>query len=177
MTQRRFGRTWLSLMAILVVIVSLAIIGCDGDDDEANCTDLQGLTFNIPAGTLSAQAATLVFGQCAGNTVPFTLTLADGTVINGTATITSIVGEIEQILVNGVAQDSVDLGGELGVVEVGDTVIIADEVEIEEQDGQTIIRFIRGDLTITFTFAEGDTGSTGTTGSGGTATGTGTDEG
>jgi len=99
-------RGLLSFTAILVMILSLAVMGCSddggGDDDntvtinaeefgltQQNAAALAGQVFTFPATLfdgLAGQTATLTFGP-AGTT--FTLVIADGAPINGTITYAS----------------------------------------------------------------------------------------
>jgi hypothetical protein len=97
MRQRNFRSSLLGLMALLVLVCSLALIGCDddgGDDfEDAQPADLQnrsftfqdGGFFDIPEGT----PFTLTFGSF-GNTQtgPFTLTSGTNTA-QGTVTVAS----------------------------------------------------------------------------------------
>lgn len=90
-----FRKRFLRLTTILVMLLTLALMGCSSDDDDDDVTagDLAGRTFVFAdAGffdpALTGLSARIVFGTATGNTLPFTLTL-DGTVLTGTATIGS----------------------------------------------------------------------------------------
>jgi hypothetical protein len=103
MRQRNFRRSSLGLLALLVLVFSLALVGCDDDgggggDNDAEPQDLENQTFTfqnangffgIPAGT----AFTLAFGDFGGdNTAPFTLNAAGNTAI-GQVTVSSCLFE------------------------------------------------------------------------------------
>jgi hypothetical protein len=172
----------LLLTAILLMVLPLALVSCGGDDDddetELTAQDLAGKSFTFPASFIITDAnppatgtATLTFGDAStinGNTIPFILTFSDvpGTVLNGTATISTIELAITEILVNGVLTNSVSLFGV--TVSVGQ--VFSFETSIQRNpDGSVVITFINVDgVEITFEFEEGQTGSTGT---GGTGTG------
>jgi hypothetical protein len=159
-------------MALLVLICSLALVGCDDDGggDDLEATDLAGRTFTFSAGALNEnlanQQATLVFGAAVTeDTLPFTLTIA-GNTITGTATVTSI--EFMIVAINGstTGDTSVTIDGdpEDVVFTVGDEFEI--DAEIDRQDDADIITFINPDTgdSIDFVFPPGSTGATGSTG-------------
>jgi hypothetical protein len=151
------------------MVFSLALLGCDDDDDDLTAADLAGRTFSLadcsvfdPA--LAGQACTITFGAAAGNTVPFTLTIG-ANIITGTATINTIEFEITAITVNGVAQNSVTINGE--TFTVGDTVTL--DTAKSTSGGDVTIVFTNPETgdEATFVFEEGEDESTGSTGSSG----------
>jgi hypothetical protein len=164
----KFRKALFHLTVVLVMVFSLALLGC-GDDDDLTAADLAGRTFNLadcsvidPA--LAGQACTITFGAAAGNTVPFTLTIGANT-ITGTATVNTIEFEITAITVGGVAQDSVTIDGV--TFTVGDTFTL-DTAKSESGGDVTIVLTNpeTGD-DATFVFQSGGSTSTGTTGSSG----------
>jgi len=169
----------LHLTAIMVMILSLALMGC-GDDgqggggDDLTPQDLAGKTFNLPAsffvpalpGTASVTFAATNF--IVDDTIPFTVTFSGApanTVVTGTATVSSIELEITNITVAGVSVDSVNIGDQ--TVEVGDTFNIDTQVETLA-NGTFVITWTNDDGDeVVFSFAEGEDTSTGTGGTGG----------
>jgi hypothetical protein len=173
MRQRNFRRSFLGLMALLALVFSLALVGCDDDGgggDDLEATDLAGRTFNFPGlGALNPNLAnvpaTLVFGAAVGDTLPFTLTVA-GNTIRGTATVTSIEFLIVEINGSITAGTFVTINGDPDDVTftVGDTFEI--DADIERRDDADIITFSNPDTgdSIDFEFPPGETGATGSTG-------------
>jgi hypothetical protein len=171
MQQRRFGRVVFNLFVILAIVVSLAIVGCDGDDG-VNVQDLQNRTFVVDDASVINSAftglggATLAFGTAVGNTVPFTLTLGNGAVITGTATLnTPLTCESDAAVdVNrdGDTTDAIDAQEDEDVCD--------GEVELERTDSQELFTFSNAtsNKSATVTFSEGQTGtSSGTVTTGG----------
>jgi hypothetical protein len=172
----------LNLTAILVMILSLALMGC-GDDgggggDNLTPEDLAGKTFILPASffnPLLTGNATVTYAAdnfIVGDTIPFTVTFEDApnTLITGTATVNSIEFEITNIEVDGVEVQEITIGEPPDTVTfaVGDTITIDTEVQTNP-DGSIEITWINedGDV-IVFVFEEGQNTDTGTGGTGGT---------
>jgi len=171
----------LHLTAILVMILSLALMGCgdDGQDGGDNLTpqDLAGKTFILPAGffnPLLTGTATITYGPAntiVGDTIPFTITFSNApdALITGTATVNSIEFEITNIRVGDppVEVQDVTIGTPPDTVTfaVGDTISIDTNVEIFP-DGSIEITWINDDGDeIVFVFEQGQDTATGTTGS------------
>lgn len=162
MQQRRFGRVFMSLVAIVALIVPLAILGCDGDgglsaDDLAEQTFVFDAVVLDPA--LAGATATLVFGAATGNTLPFTLTV-DGTIVTGTAT----VGSLRLVFL------VIVQGGTVNTF----TFVVNNEFNLDTDKSQSgtqiTIIFINRDTgaQASFTITEGETGtSSGTVTTGG----------
>jgi len=173
----------LHLTAILVMILSLALIGCgdDGQDggEELTPQDLAGKTFILPASffdPLLPGTATITYGPAIainGDEIPFTATFSDApdVTITGTATVNSIEFEITRILAGDppVEIQEITIGTEPNTVTfaVGDTINIDTQQETLT-NGTFVIVWINEDGDeIVFRFPEGvdtDTGSGGTGG-------------
>jgi hypothetical protein len=182
----RFSRVMFSLIAVLVMAVSLNVLGCsdDGDDDDGGEQDitageLANRSFTIPdAGVIdpafAGQQAVLAFGDAAGNLVTFTITGLEDDQNNpvgmaGNAVVASVEFFLTQIVVNEQLADSVIIGGKTFVTSLTTRAFILDiTIELDE-NGNVIIRIanpVTG-VVVRFVFRPGDTGATGTTGTGG----------
>lgn len=174
MRQRNFRRSFLGLMALLVLVFSLALVGCDDDGgggEDLEATDLAGRTFNnldlgVINSNLEGQTGTLAFGAAVDDTLPFTLTIGANT-IRGTATVSSIEFLIAAINGNTTGGTSVTIPGDPNEVTftVGDTFEV--DADIETDGDRQIITFTNPntDFSQDFTFdTPQDTGATGSTG-------------
>jgi hypothetical protein len=157
MQQRHFSRVLLSLLTILVMAASLAVLGCDGDDEgfqDAELDDLAGRTFTFPGeffnAGLAGRTVTVVFGAVNNDRLPFTLTVtppgAPAGQATGIATSGTITLDLDQPLT--VAGVTLDV--------IADLDVTTDGTNIEWTNPQT-------NVTVN-TPAGGGTGTTGTTG-------------
>lgn len=156
---------------VLVMMLSLALVGCSDDDDggaeDTVAADVAGRTFNFADCSVidpgfPAQACTLTFGAAVANdTVPFVLTIGANR-LTGNATVASI--ELLIGAINGVstAGTSVTIGTR--TVRVGDVLEL--DAETEESDGTDVITITNPTTgrSAVFTFTGTNTGATGTTG-------------
>ena len=168
MPQSNLRRTCLSLVTILVVVASLAFVGCNNNDNDAKPSDFAGLTLTLPGSLIDSAAAgdaTMVFSD---NGSTATITFADGTVVDVDVTEGSIVLTVTAIFVNGVEVQSADLDGD-GVddITVGDTYTFDVTIDETTVDGVPTTVFVftnSGGTSSTFTIEGSETGATGTTG-------------
>lgn len=178
----------LSLTAILIMVLSLAFMGCGddhGDDgrrvvvEDLAVTDICGRTFILPASffnPLLTGNARVRYGPCdtvVDNTVSFRLTFTDApnTVINGTAEVNSITLTVTQILVNDVSVNTVSIGEPpnevtLSAVDPQTTFTFDTEIAVNSDGSIEIIWINENGDRIVFVFeSPDDTGATGGTGS------------
>lgn len=140
----------LLFMAILVLVGSLALVGCDGggdgDGDDLEAADLSGRTFNnldlgVIDSNLEGQTGTLEFGAATNDTVPFTLVIG-GDVIEGSARV--FIDEEFEFTVFEINDDSI-VGVDVTIPGDPDdvTFIVGDSFEVDadidtDGDRQTI---------------------------------------
>jgi hypothetical protein len=179
----RFGRVMFSLLAILVMVVSLNILGCSDDDDgegeqDVTAADLENFRFTMDAGiidpALAGQQIVLAFGEADGNELRFTITglrddFRNPVGIGGNAVVESVDFFITVLTLAGEQVEAVTINGKTFVVDANNAAFTLD-ITIERVGDDIIIRITNPDipgLVVTFIFREGDTGATGATGSGG----------
>jgi len=154
-----------SLIAVLFLAVSLALIGCDGDDDDedideaiadAQAIENQTLVFDAKAIDLrlAGLTAVLSFGDSNLNTLPFTLELG-GNSIEGTATVDSIDFLPTRITnVDGAAVTTISING----VTFGVNILFTIDIVIDIVNGVVVVTITAPDGTtqvISFTEIEG----------------------
>jgi hypothetical protein len=180
----RFSRIMFSLIAVLVMVVSLNVLGCGGGDDggeeiHPEAAQLANRTFLISDAALfdtamAGQPVVLRFGDDDQNTVPFSITgLRDDqnnpVAIQGDGVVGSVAFFINTIVVNQDSISSVVIGGKTFVVNLVTAAFVLDLTVETDANGNLIFHFSNpaNGVFFNFLFKPGETSSTGTTGSGG----------